>query len=135
SEHADIVTLDPAGENDNPSSKGQANIYETLVDQVENMELQPGLAESWEDVEDDVWQFILREEVILHDGYDFNAEVVKAIIVRVLDEDVAFPKDFLYEMLEVIEVVDDYTVRFQTKYPFSPLPAHLAHSGGAMVSL
>ena len=135
SEHADIVTLDPAGENDNPSSKVQENIYETLVDQDENMELQPGLAESWEDVEDDVWEFKLREGVKFHDGSDFNAEVVKANIERVLDEDVASPKGFLYEMVEEIEVVDDYTVRFKTKYPFSPLPAHLAHSGGAMVSL
>src|SRR5690625_7789286 len=38
-------------------------------------------------------------------------------------------------MVTDIEVVDDYTVRFTTEYPFAPLPAHLAHSGGAMVSL
>ncbi len=134
-EHADIVTLDPAGENDAPSSKVQENIYETLVYQDEDMELQPGLAESWDAVEDDIWEFKLREGVKFHDGSDFNAEVVKANIERVLDEDVASPVAFLYTMIEEVEVVDDYTVRFKTEFPFAPLPAHLAHRGGSMVSL
>ncbi|UJL46128.1 glutathione ABC transporter substrate-binding protein [Virgibacillus sp. NKC19-16] len=132
---SDIVSLDPAGSNDVPSSDVQANIYETLVKQDMNMELQPELAESWEAVEDNVWEFQLREGVTFHDGSEFNAEVVKANIERVMDPDVASPRAFLYDMITDIEVVDDYTVRFTTEYPFSPLPAHLAHSGGAMVAL
>ncbi|MEC5424123.1 glutathione ABC transporter substrate-binding protein [Virgibacillus sp. C22-A2] len=132
---ADIVSLDPAGSNDVPSSNVQANIYESLTKQDENMEVQPSLAESWEAVEDDVWEFTLREGVKFHDGSDFNADVVKANIERILDEKVASPRAFLYEMITDIEIVDDYTVRFTTEYPFAPLPAHLAHSGGAMVAL
>nr|WP_156290206.1 glutathione ABC transporter substrate-binding protein [Oceanobacillus salinisoli] len=133
--NSDAVSLDPAGSNDVPSSDVQANIYESLTKQDENMEVQPSLAETWEAVEDNVWEFKLREGVKFHDGSDFNAEVVKANIERVLDPDVASPRSFLYEMITDIEVVDDYTVRFTTEYPFSALPAHLAHSGGAMVSL
>lgn len=38
-------------------------------------------------------------------------------------------------MITDVEVTDDYTIRFTTEYPFAPLPAHLAHSGGGMVSL
>ena len=37
-------------------------------------------------------------------------------------------------MITDIEVVDDYTIRFTTEYPFSPLPAHLAHNGGGIIS-
>jgi len=132
---ADIVSLDPAGSNDVPSSNVQANIFETLVKQDENMELQPGLAEEWEAVEDNVWEFKLREGVTFHDGSEFNADVVKANIERILDPEVASPRAFLYEVITDVEVVDDYTVRFTTEYPFSPLPAHLAHNGGGMVSL
>lgn len=132
---ADIVSLDPAGSNDQPSSNVQANIFETLVTYDQNMELQPGLAEEWEAVEDNVWEFKLREGVTFHDGSEFNAEVVKANIERILDPEVASPRAFLYEMVTEVEVVDDYTVRFVTEYPFSPLPAHLAHNGGGMVSL
>ncbi|WP_067727973.1 glutathione ABC transporter substrate-binding protein [Oceanobacillus damuensis] len=132
---SDAVSLDPAGSNDVPSSDVQANIYESLIKQDENMEVQPSLAESWEPVDDSTWEFKLREGVIFHDGSEFNAEVVKANIERILDPDVASPRAFLYDMVTDIEIVDDYTVRFTTEFPFSPLPAHLAHSGGAMVSL
>lgn len=132
---ADIVSLDPAGSNDVPSSNVQENIYETLVQLNQDMELKPSLATDWEAVEDDVWEFKLREDVKFHDGSDFNAEVVKANIERVLDEKVASPRQFLYTMIEDIEVVDEYTIRFKTEFPFAPLPAHLAHSGGGMVSL
>lgn len=132
---ADAVSLDPAGSNDVPSSNVAENIYETLVKLNMDMELEPSLATEWEAVEDDVWEFTLREDVKFHDGSDFNAEVVKANIERVLDEEVGSPRQFLYTMVADIEVVDDHTVRFTTEYPFAPLPAHLAHSGGAMVSL
>lgn len=132
---ADAVSLDPAGSNDVPSSKVQENIYESLTKQDEHMEVQPSLATEWEAVEDDVWEFKLREDVKFHDGTDFNADVVKANIDRILDPDVGSPRFFLYEMVTDVEVVDDYTVRFTTEFPFAPLPAHLAHSGGGMVSL
>ncbi|MBU5466027.1 glutathione ABC transporter substrate-binding protein [Virgibacillus sp. MSJ-26] len=132
---ADAVSLDPAGSNDVPSSNVAENIYESLVKQNMDMELEPSLATEWDAIEDDVWEFKLREDIKFHDGTDFNAEVVKANIERVLDEEVGSPRAFLYEMVSDIEVVDDYTVRFVTEYPFAPLPAHLAHSGGAMVSL
>ncbi len=134
-ESADIVSLDPAGSNDVPSSKVQENIFERLLIQDKDMELQPNLATEWEAVEDDVWEFKLRDDVKFHDGSDFNAEVVKANIERIMDEKVASPRGFLYTMIKDIEVVDDYTVRFTTDFPFAPLPAHLAHSGGAMISL
>src|SRR5690606_24879214 len=64
-----------------------------------------------------------------------NAEVVKANIDRILDEDIASPRSFLFDMITDVEVVDDHTVRFTTEFPFSPLPAHFAHSGGWMISL
>ena len=132
---SDMVAFDPAGSNDVPSSDVQENIFERLTTQDADMEVQPSLAESWEQVEDDIWEFQLREGVTFHDGSEFNAEVVKANIDRVLDPDVASQRAFLYEMVTEVEVVDDYTVRFHTEYPFAPLPAHLAHIGGGMVAL
>src|SRR5699024_10667073 len=63
----DAVSLDPNGSNDLASYNVQINIYETLLKQDENMELQPGLAKSWKALEDDLWEFKLQEEVIFHD--------------------------------------------------------------------
>ncbi|MBB5174050.1 glutathione ABC transporter substrate-binding protein [Texcoconibacillus texcoconensis] len=132
---SDIEAMDPHGVGDTPSSNVQTNVFEPLVYQDKDMELQPLLAEDWEAVEENVWEFTLREDVTFHDGSEFNAEVVKANIERILDPNVGSPRQFLYEMIEEVVVVDDYTVQFVTEYPFSPLPAHLAHTGGSMVSL
>ncbi|PRY81026.1 glutathione ABC transporter substrate-binding protein [Alkalibacterium olivapovliticus] len=131
---SDAVSLDPHGSNDTPSSNVAYNIYEALLIQDENMELQPGLATEWEPIDDLTWQFTLREDVTFHDGSEFNAEVVQANFERILDENIASPRSFLYEMVEEINVIDEYTVEFVTEYPFSPLPAHLAHNGGGLMS-
>ncbi|PRO66628.1 glutathione ABC transporter substrate-binding protein [Alkalicoccus urumqiensis] len=131
---SDIEALDPHGSNDVPSSTVQEPIYETLLSQSEEMELEPLLATEWEATEDNVWSFTLREDVTFHNGDEFNAEAVKATFDRVLDEEVASQRAFLYEMVEEVVVVDDYTVEFHTEFPFAPLPSHLAHSGGAIMS-
>ncbi|WP_163971468.1 glutathione ABC transporter substrate-binding protein [Oceanobacillus halotolerans] len=131
---SDAVSLDPPSSNDTPSADVTINIFETLVVQDENMENQPGLAESWEQVDDKTWEFKLREGVTFHDGSEFNAEVVKANIDRILDPELASPVAFMYDMITNVEVVDDYTVHFETEFPFAPLPAHLAHPGGLIVS-
>ncbi|MCR6098681.1 glutathione ABC transporter substrate-binding protein [Salipaludibacillus agaradhaerens] len=132
---SDAEAMDPHGSNDVPSSNVQTNIFETLVKHSADMELEPLLATEWEATADDVWEFTLRDDVTFHDGSEFNAEVVKANIERILDEDVASPRSFLYNMVEEVVVVDDYTVEFHTEYPFAPLPSHLAHNGGGMISL
>ena len=131
---SDVVSLDPAASNDTPSSDVQRNIFETLVTQDENMENQPLLAESWEQIDDTTRVFKLREGITFHDGSDFNAEAVKANIDRTLDSEVGSPRAIMYNMITEVEVIDNYIVQFKTAYPFAPLPAHLAHPGGVMIS-
>nr|WP_239575778.1 glutathione ABC transporter substrate-binding protein [Geomicrobium sediminis] len=98
------------------------------------MELVPELAESFEQIDELTWEFVLREDVTFTDGEPFNGEAVKRTLERVIDPDVASPKAFMYEMIENIEVIDDYTVEITTEYPFAPLAANLAHDGGGMIS-
>lgn len=131
---SDAVTLDPAGSNDTISSDVQINIFETLVNLNDESELEPNLAVSWDAVEDNIWEFKLQDGVTFQDGTPFNAEVVKANIERTIDPEIASPRAMLYNMITEIEVVDELTVRFKTEYPFAPLPAHLAHPGGVMIS-
>lgn len=132
---SDAVGIDAHGTNDVPSSNIGYNIYETLVYHDENNEIQPLLAESWERVDDLTWEFKLREGVKFHDGSDFNAEVVKANLERIQDPDIASQRAFLFEMINDIKVIDDYTIQLKTEYSFSPLLSHLSHSGGGMMSL
>lgn len=131
---SDAVALDPHGSNDVPSSIVAYNIYESLVKFDLDNELQPVLATSWRNVDDLTVEFTLREGVKFHDGSDLTAEVVKANFDRLLDPAIASPRTFLFSMIEEVIVVDDLTVQFKTEFPFAPLLAHLAHSGGALIS-
>lgn len=131
---SDAISLDPAGVNDVPSYNVQSNIFEKLVTFDADMEQQPGLAESWEAVDDITWEFKLQEGVTFHDGTDFNAEVVKANVEHIQDPDVAAPAANYMAMVDEVEVVDDYTIRMITEYPFASLPSHFAHNVSAMIS-
>ncbi|MEK4566692.1 glutathione ABC transporter substrate-binding protein [Alkalihalobacillus sp. FSL R5-0424] len=131
---SEAVTLDLHGSNDTASSNVTSNIFESLVTQDEELNLEPGLAEDWKQINDTEWEFYLREDVTFHDGTEFNADAVKANLNRVLDPEVASPRAFLFEMISEVEVIDPYTVRVHTEYPFAPLPANLAHYGAAMMS-
>ncbi len=132
---SDAVTLDPHTGNDVPSSNVTYNLYETLVIFDKNNVLQPLLATEWKALDDTTWEFILRKGVKFHDGTDFNAHAVKATFDRLLDPAIASQRLFLFSMIEEVTVIDDYTVRFKTKFPFAPLPAHLAHNGGGIISI
>ena len=125
---ADVVTLDLHGSNDSASSQVRTNIYERLLDQDVNMELQPGLATEYEQVDETTWNFKLREGTTFHNGEDFTAEDVVATFDRVRDEALASPVLFLFEMIEEVEVVNDYEINIHTSIPFAPLASHLAHS-------
>ena len=79
----EMVTLDLHGSNDSASSQVRRNIYETLIYQNVDMELEPGLATEWEQVEDTVFNLKLREGTTFHNGSEFTAEDVKATLDRV----------------------------------------------------
>lgn len=130
----DVVSLDPHGNNDLYSDQVRNTIYEGLVTQDEDVEIIPLLAESYEQTDDLTWTFNLRDDVVFHDGTDFNAEVVKANLERVIDPAVASPRLNIFEMIDEVNVIDDYTVEIVTEYTFAPLLNHLTHDGGGMIS-
>lgn len=131
---SDAVSMDPHGSNDVPSEQVRDVMYEGLVAQDENLDIYGKLAEDFEQVDDNTWRFNLREGVMFHDGTEFNAEVVEANVDRLLDPAIASPRAFLLEMVEEVNVVDDYTVELVTEFPFSPLLGHLTHGAGKMIS-
>ncbi|OWZ85011.1 glutathione ABC transporter substrate-binding protein [Natranaerobius trueperi] len=127
---ADAPTLDPQAENDQPSSRITEQIFETLLDQDENMEVQPGLAKDWEVIDDTTYKFELREGVKFHNGEELTADDIKFTYQRLLDEDTASPGAFILDMVDAdnIEIIDDYTFELPLHEPFAPIEFHLAHS-------
>lgn len=131
---ADIVSLSTHGSNDVPSSNVQENIYETLTRLDENQQLQPGLAEKWEEVDETTWDFYLREGVKFHDGEELTAEAVKVNFERLKDPRIGSPRAFLLDQVTEVEVVDTYVVRLHLEYAYAPLLSNLAHNGTAIMS-
>ena len=102
------------------------NVYDTLVEPDENLEMQPALAESWEVSEDQLsWTFHLREGVTFHDGSAFTAEDVVYSYDRIIDEQLA--NAYRLAAVEDVVAVDEHTVRIDVS---QPTPALLAAIGG-----
>lgn len=131
---SDAAKLDPHLTTDVPSYNVITNMLETLVKKNQDEEIVPGLATKWEKTDDVTWVFDLQEGVTFHDGEAFNAEAVKQNFERILDEDLAAPRAFIFEVITDIEVLDEHKIQFTTEYPFAPLLAHLTHPVGSMVS-
>lgn len=130
---ADADSLDPHATNDQPSSRVMKQIYESLINQNEEMELIPGLAEDWEQIDELTWEFHLREGVMFHNGEELTASDVEFTILRALESpDVGHIVGAIDP--EGIEVVDDYTIRISTIEPFAPLLAHLAHTAASILN-
>lgn len=121
------TTLDPHGENDTYTSQVRAQIYDTLINQDEDMQIQPGLAEDWEQIDQTTWEFELREGVYFHNGEELTASDVKYTFDRMLCDDDPAVAAFILAMVEETEVIDNYTVRLHLEEPFVPILSHLSH--------
>jgi len=110
----------------------QRLVTELLTDHDwETGELLPWLAKSWEASPDaTMWTIHLEEGVRFHDTTPFNAEAVKYNLERLLAIGLARGT---FDMIESIEVVDEYTVVIHTT-PFAPFMHLLTYAPSGMVS-
>lgn len=128
---ADPKSLDPHATNDQPSSRVNKQIYDTLVEQDTNMELQPGLAESWEQIDETTWEFKLRTGVKFHNGEELKASDVVFSINR---EKESASTGHIVSFVKEVEAKDDHTVVIKLEEPFAPILAHLAHTASSIVN-
>lgn len=130
-QRSDAKTLDPHATNDQPSSRVAAQIYSQLVETDANMEIVPGLASSWEQVDSRTVQFTLRQGVRFHNGEELKASDVKFT----LDRMIASPTvAHIVGAVDSVSVIDEYTVQVSTKEPFGPLLYHLTHTASSILS-
>ncbi|QNU25925.1 ABC transporter substrate-binding protein [Geobacillus zalihae] len=106
-------------------------VYETLIKFTPDLQLVPGLAESWE-FENDVTLILhLRKGVTFHDGTPFNAEAVKFNIERTNSEG-SLVSDL--KAVKNVEVINEYAVKLHLSKPDASILAALTDRGGMMVS-
>ena len=102
------------------------NVFDTLVEPDENLEMQPALAESWEVSEDQLtWTFHLRSGVTFHDGSEFTSEDVVYSYNRIIDEQLS--NAWKFSSITDIAAPDDETVVITVA---QPTPNLLSNLGG-----
>ncbi|WP_375690484.1 ABC transporter substrate-binding protein [Pseudooceanicola sp. LIPI14-2-Ac024] len=124
----DAVESGAAGQTDQTVIR---TVMEPLLDwNFESNQPEPLLATEWS-VNDDqtVWTLKLREGVKMHDGSDFTAEDVAHHYNRILDPANKSRSRTYISAIERVEPVDDYTVAFHLKHPWSAILPYLATYG------
>ncbi|MCD6545032.1 MAG: glutathione ABC transporter substrate-binding protein [Thermotogae bacterium] len=130
----DAKTLLPPHINDSPSGEVARHIFEGLVEYDEKLNIKPLLAEKWEMSNDGLtYTFYLRKGVKFHDGTDFNAQAVKKTFDFIINGKLRRTNIYKKRIKEV-EIVDDYTVRFHLKAPFSDFLNYMASTNADILS-
>jgi len=119
----DARALDPYTFNETVQNSLLANIYERLVQHSRKLELEPGLALSWETTDPDVWRFHLRPNVKWQDGSAFTADDVVFSFQRIRGKNSA--KRSQVATIKEARKIDDLTVDFATNGPDPILPSEL----------
>ncbi len=131
----DADTLDPAGQTTTTVSNIVRFMVESLFTIDVDGSVKPLLAESYE-VSTDGKEYLikLRKNVRFQDGTPFNATAVKLTFERLLDPNVNVPARAYYKIIQKVEVIDTYTVKFILKEPYAPFITVLAFTQSGILS-
>lgn len=129
-----FTTLDPYNASDTLSQAVAKSFYEGLFGFDKDMKLVNVLAESWDASADGLLYTVkLRQGVKFQNGEDFNAAAVKKNYERVMDKKNGLKRYVLFSNIDRVDAVDEHTVRFTLKKPFSAFINQLAHPSNAMI--
>jgi len=129
----DAKTLDPVATNDVASSGICLHIYDNLLTLGPDGVPVPQLAEKYDIVDATTYKFYLRQGVTFHNGEPFTAADVKYTFERAKTPLGASIRQYVDD-IDTIEVVDDHTVIFKLKRPFTPFLLALTHTAGSILN-
>ncbi len=114
----DVTSFDP-GINPTPDAQqGITMIYDTLIHRDDNMQLKPGLAVSWQNLDPLTWQIKLRAGVKFHNGEPFDARSVKFTLERLSTPGDKAGGHVMFSSfggIERVDAVDPLTVNIKAK--------------------
>lgn len=126
--------LDPQSTSAYASFQVLENVFDTLVEPDEELQMQPALAESWETSDDGLtWTFEVRDDVTWHNGREFVADDVVYSYNRIIDDELA--NAYRFSSVEEISAPDERTVEIRVSRPTPNLLANIgAFKGMAIVA-
>lgn len=110
-------------------------VYETLLTADEELGLQPGLAESWEQNSDTSYTLTLREGAAFSNGRAVTADDVIGSFERIKNPEVASYWSFQLGDIAKMEAVDDRTVTVELAAPQATFLPALAHITAAILPM
>src|SRR3989475_8851192 len=132
SQPAEATTMDPGRSTQVLTVNYFVNLYDTLTAWDTSLQLQPGLATSWKNVNETTWEFTLRQGVKFHDGAPLTAEDVKATLERNLvpGKTVVTPG---FTTIEAVQIASPTVIRIVTKKADPLIPVRMAQMGSQIV--
>ena len=119
----DPQTADPHAQNEGLTNLFSQQVYDTLVTRDKQLHVVPGLAQSWTQVNDTTWRFVLRAGVKFHDGSPFTAEDVVFSIERAQHNNSQMRQ--YANLLGKARRIDERTVELMQQAPNPVLLQHL----------
>ncbi|WP_078427771.1 nickel ABC transporter substrate-binding protein [Alkalihalobacterium alkalinitrilicum] len=109
----------------------RAGIAETLVKIDQNLEIQPWLAESWQQIDEKTWTFTIRDGVTFHDGTIVDGEAVEASFERVLEVNDAIAANLKIETMEA----SGQDITFMTTEEYPSFLSELVHTNTSVIKI
>lgn len=128
---ADITSLDPHQGKETTAVQVTKHIFDTLtVVNPATGELEPSLAESWEQTSDISYVFKIRQGVKFHDGTELTAEDVKFSLDRAI---ASAAVSYIVDFIDAVAVIDPYTVEITLDAPYAPALRNLSVPFSAII--
>lgn len=128
---SDVTSLDPHQGKETPAVQVTCQIFDTLLQvNPETKELEPQIAESWEQIDELTYVFKIREGVKFHDGSEVTTEDVKFSLDRAINSAAV---SYIVDFIESVTDNGDGTVTVKTKAPYGPALRNLAIPFAAIV--
>lgn len=96
-------------------------LFDSLVIVDDEGHIVPHLASAWDVKDDTTIELTLRDDVTFHNGERFDAHAVAFSIRRVLDPRLQSGLKADYDVIETVDIVDDFRVRLHLARPDSGL--------------
>ena len=116
------VSLDPNFTATGTHAESLKHVFDTLTVSGSDLQVEPGIAESWRVLDATTWEFRLRRGVKFHDGSELTAEDVVDSVRRMQLLRGPSPTSVYVRRVQEMRIVDSHTIRFVTDGPAPTLP-------------